>query len=406
MKVVTSHPGKQVVVYSIVSQLLAYNSLAAHLASVYYDPSKLRYSVWSHLPGTVGDRIDRQLQKRRSPALPANMVIDGPWAEMVMAALARVPLVANMFSGGQLYRCTNWFHDRRAARWVSHQSHIDAVIAFQGAALKTLVAARSINARAVLVATHPVDHEDIVATEYARYGRRYAATTRNRVLQEAAAADYILTASSYTTEALERRGVQASRIKEIPYGIDCDCAQPPQRRPVDRRPVRFLFVGKLSLHKGLHILRDAFQSLAMSDVALTIIGRPVGPIERRLLSTWHDSRLQVVSEVCDITAEYEAADVFVLPSLVEGFGMVTLEAMATGLPVIVTDRCSTFVRNGVDGYVVASGSAEELRGRMMHLARCPAERIRLGNNARERAAEFSWARFGKEFHDWLLEITR
>jgi glycosyltransferase involved in cell wall biosynthesis len=405
MRVVTSHPGKQVVVYSMVGQLVKRNNLRAHLASVYYDPSKFRYAAWRYLPRTIRHFLYSQLGKRHSTELPAGLVLDGPWIELVLAAACRTPVLSGLLSGRAAYRCTNWFHDRRAAHWVRRQKDIDAIVAFQGAALKTLEAARAINATAVLVATHPIDHEEIVAKEYARYGIRMVETTTPHVLAEAAAADCILTASSYTTEALVRRGIPTDRIKEIPYGFDFDWTGGSNVRQIDHRPVRFLFVGKLSLHKGLRVLKEAFDAFPIQDVTLTLIGRPVGSVERELMNTWVDPRVRVVPEVTNIVDEYFNADVFVLPSLVEGFGMVTLEAMATGLPVIVTDRCSTVVRDNIDGYVVPAGSAAELRAKMIHLCSCPRERNRLGQNAMQRAREFTWNGFGDRFVGWLESVS-
>jgi len=405
MKIATSHPAKQVVVYEIVKQLLAQGCLAAHLASVYYDPGRLRYGVWRHLPGPLGKRIDLELRKRCSPGLPSRVVRDAPWVEVVLAVLSKIPWLGRFLGHRRAYRLTDWFHDRRAARWVRRQKGLDVVVAFQGSALNTLKAAKAVKATAVLMAMHPLDHHRIVAAEYARFGRHVPSETPERLLHELSVADYIVSASRATTKALQASGVPPGKIKELPYGIDACLPKYSGPRVGSNRVVRFLFVGKLSLHKGLHVLRDAFQAIPAANVSLTIVGRPVSDLETQLLGTWQDPRVRIVDEVPDIIDAYLSADVFVFPSLVEGFGMVTLEAMAAGLPVIVTNRCSTVVRDGVDGYVVAAGSSDELRARMVRLTESPAERITLGHNARQRAREFTWERFGTALTDWLAEVT-
>lgn len=408
MKVITSHPAKQVVVYSIAQQLMLRGCLVAHLASVYYDSAKLRYGIWHRVPGTLGRRIDQQLRKRWSPGLPNEIVDDAPWVELSLAALVRFPWFGRLLANRKPFRIVAWFHDRRAARWIARQTGIDAVIAFQGAALRTLRAARAINAKAILMATHPLNHDRIVAEEYKRLGWPVRQVSVRRLVQEALTADYLVSASRATSEALREIGIPSSRIKEIPYGFD--------RRAEDRRRLntggsettgttRFLFVGKLSLHKGLHVLREAFGSIRNANVRLTLVGRPVGDCERQIVRDWNDPRVHIVEEVDDIDDAYSHADVFVFPSMVEGFGMVILEAMAAGLPVIVTTRCSTVVRDGVDGFVIQPGSRDELRERMLQFATCHADRVRLGKNAMQRAREFTWCGFGNEFDEWLRRVT-
>jgi glycosyltransferase involved in cell wall biosynthesis len=404
MKVVTSHPAKQVVVYSIVKQLRLRGWLAVHLASVYYDPEKLRYRIWRRLPGVFAERIDQQLQKRSSPGLPPQLVDEAPWLELSLALMMRMPLLGRLLASRKPLRIVDWFHDRRASRWVARQNGVDVVIAFQGAALKTLTAARAINATAILMATHPFNHERIVAQEYARLGQRMKPEPKRRVLDEALAADYIVSASRSTTEALQEFGIPLVRIKEIPYGFDPDGPDSTAPQSTSDGVVRFLFVGKLSIHKGLHTLRAAFDAIPGSDLSLTLVGRPVSDVEVRLIDQWKDKRVRVVDEVDNIADAYRTSDVFVFPSFVEGFGMVILEAMAAGLPVIVTDRCSTVVRDGLDGYVVTAGSTEALREKMVHLANSPRDRLRLGASAKKRAREFTWDRFGLDFGTWLEEV--
>jgi glycosyltransferase involved in cell wall biosynthesis len=406
MKVITSHPGKQVVAYSIAEQLFERDCLAAHIASVYYDSSKIRYALWRNLPWGIGQGVDKELMKRSSAGLPARVVRDGPWLELILRGLGRHAWLSQWLAERRAYRLVDRWHDRRAARWIVRQTGIDAVVAFQGSALRTLGAARSIKATAILMATHPLNHHRIVQAEYDRLGCRNRSESEQRLIQEAQTADYLVSASRSTSEALHEIGIPAARIKEIPYGLSpkhfsrCEPIAPAKPR------TRFLFVGKLSAHKGLHILRDAFHSLESPGSELTLIGRPVGDCERRLVREWNDRRVAFVEEVDDIDQMYAGADVFVFPSLVEGFGMVILEAMAAGLPVIVTDRCATVVRNGVDGFVVSHGSAGELREKMEYLASHETERVRLGENARQRAGQFTWNRFGDEFEKWLREVSK
>jgi len=93
---------------------------------------------------------------------------------------------------------------------------------------------------------------------------------------------------------------------------------------------------------------------------------------------------------------YRWADVFVFPTLIEGMGLVVLEAMASGIPVIVTPNGpGDVVREGVDGYVVPIRDVDAIADRLDYLRANPEARMQMGANARERALEFTWEAYGR-----------
>jgi glycosyltransferase involved in cell wall biosynthesis len=93
--------------------------------------------------------------------------------------------------------------------------------------------------------------------------------------------------------------------------------------------------------------------------------------------------------------EFRRADVFVLPTLCDSFALVHLEAMACGVPVITTPNCGSVVRDGVDGFVVPIRDAEAIADTIELLLADRALRERMGQNARARAREFTWERYGE-----------
>jgi glycosyltransferase involved in cell wall biosynthesis len=95
----------------------------------------------------------------------------------------------------------------------------------------------------------------------------------------------------------------------------------------------------------------------------------------------------------EVPAAMAAADVFVFPSLFEGSAVVTYEALACGLPSVVTPSAGSVVREGRDGYLVPSGTVEPLAARMAQLGSDPDLRAAMAVSARERAEEFDWPRY-------------
>jgi len=103
-----------------------------------------------------------------------------------------------------------------------------------------------------------------------------------------------------------------------------------------------------------------------------------------------------------------AMDVFVLPSLVEGFGLTALEAMSCGVPVIVSENTfgSDVVSDGQNGYVVPIRDVEAIVDRLRLLASDEALRTTMGANARATAEQYSWDAFGRRALELVTGVSR
>ncbi|MEN6584965.1 MAG: glycosyltransferase, partial [Sulfuricella sp.] len=108
----------------------------------------------------------------------------------------------------------------------------------------------------------------------------------------------------------------------------------------------------------------------------------------------------------DLAERYRQSDVFVFPSLVEGLGLVVLEAMASGLPVITTPNGpGDLVRDGIDGFVVPPRDVDALIDRLQYLRANPERRIEMGRNARQRALEFTWEVYRQHVSEVVLGLV-
>ncbi len=102
----------------------------------------------------------------------------------------------------------------------------------------------------------------------------------------------------------------------------------------------------------------------------------------------------------EMPGQMARADVFVFPSLFEGSAVVTYEALACGLPSIVTPNAGSVVRDGIEGYLVGPGDIDALACRMEQLGNDPAQRDQMGSAARSRALAYDWPRY----HAALIEL--
>ena len=164
--------------------------------------------------------------------------------------------------------------------------------------------------------------------------------------------------------------------------------------------------------KGIHTLLDAYEGLKRDSTDCSLVLAGTGEDEARLRSRTAKMDGVVFSGFIEgerLRDWYSAADVFVFPTLGDPYGLVVLEAMASGLPVIsttaagdITDR----VVEGKTGYLVSPADAASLSHRMRLLASNPALRSSLGAAARERVQDWSTELWTARFESMIFAVLR
>jgi glycosyltransferase involved in cell wall biosynthesis len=162
------------------------------------------------------------------------------------------------------------------------------------------------------------------------------------------------------------------------------------------RGLTFVCVGRLWVGKGVEFLIDAFaevrRQVGEEAATLVLVGDGVDEwrIRRHAADVAPDDIVFTGFLHSDVLPEiYAASDVFVFPTLGDPYGLVVLEAMAAGLPVISTSAAgeiSDRVEEGVNGFLVDAGSAEQLAARMLVLTRDEGLRRRMGAASASRVA--------------------
>jgi glycosyltransferase involved in cell wall biosynthesis len=168
------------------------------------------------------------------------------------------------------------------------------------------------------------------------------------------------------------------------------------RLGLSRETPLVLSVGRISFKKGLDLLLEALAEIPEAHVA--IVGPDDGDgtlarLEELGARPELAGRVHILPPFDDRQprALYGEADVFVLPSRNESFGMVAAEAAAAGTAVVVTDRCGVAALLGETGAIVVAPQADEVRDAIRRLLADPALRARLGEGGREAARRVSWA---------------
>jgi glycosyltransferase involved in cell wall biosynthesis len=214
-----------------------------------------------------------------------------------------------------------------------------------------------------------------------------------RLDAEIALADAVLVGSSYVADSFVAEGVDAAKMKVVPYGVDLATFTPAATPRPERSDFHVIYAGQLTQRKGLSYLLRGYRRFARADSRLTLVGSPVGssaplrPFEALFEHVPHQTRPALAQR-------YREADVFLFPTLIEGMPLVVLEAMACGLPVIVTaNGPAGIVRDGIDGFIVPERDEAAIAERLERLYRDRALCRAMGAAAAERAQAFGWSNY-------------
>jgi len=306
-----------------------------------------------------------------------------------------------------------WFQRKVVSFLRSQLSTIDSppvLLSYSYTALEPFRYAKAHGWKTLLVQIDPgPEEEKIVAEEAARVPElagvwqpapaKYWALWR----EECQLADRIVVNSEWSREGLIRGGVPSERLSVIPLAYETPevriqesevrGARSYPARFTQERPMRVLFLGLINLRKGLARLLAAARILRDEPVEFWL----VGPVQVGNRSAIGDAaRLKWFGSVTRKQAAeyYRNADVFILPTLSDGFAITQLEAQAYGLPLIVSKRCGDVVQDNVNGLLLDEPSVEAIESAIRFCLDHPNEVARFSRCATVKE-EFSTWRLGE-----------
>jgi glycosyltransferase involved in cell wall biosynthesis len=255
---------------------------------------------------------------------------------------------------------------------------------------------------------HIVAQSRLLEDEEARAGTpldRPSAWMIAREEREYQLADGIRVLSTFALESFVSHGVARDRLILVPPGVDAAAFRPPDerlaarlRRILSGAPLRVLYVGAVSYRKGILDLADAVDRLDARSVSVTVVGPVLSearPVVDRLRG-----RVTFADKVPQhrLPERYWDADVFVFPTIEDGFGVVLAQARAAGLPIVTTAHSAgaDLVTDGVDGWLVPIRDGAALAARLEAIA---ADRTALASVARHTTSARparDWARAAED----------
>ncbi|HTJ78201.1 MAG TPA: glycosyltransferase family 4 protein [Rariglobus sp.] len=192
--------------------------------------------------------------------------------------------------------------------------------------------------------------------------------------EEVELADAILVNSNWSMELLARAGVPRTKMIEVPLAFESSAPSKRRRQAAGAfsaaRPLTVLFLGQVILRKGIGQLFDAIRLLDDAPIRFIVAG-PVGI----RIPPWISGRanVQILGAVDRESgaALYAASDIFILPTLSDGFAITQLEAQAQGVPVIASKCCGAVVCDGINGMILDEVTPEAIVDRLQYLLQNP-----------------------------------
>lgn len=303
-----------------------------------------------------------------------------------------------------------WYDKYVARRVYSNQSVLNRVLhGWASHCKETLQVAKTCGYKTFLESAcpHPVFKTKLLLAEAERMGVPYKECPRwiDTVNAECELADRIVVPSTYSYQSFVELGYPRSKLVKVPLGVNVAEITPPKDRGVKtegRRPFTVLMVGTDALRKGAYYLLRAWQKLRLKDAEL-VIRCGVTKNAQPLLSQPGVRHIAGVSRT-ELIRLYQEATIFCFPSIDDGFGLVVLEAMAAGLPVIISENVGAkdLINDGVEGFVIPIRDIQRLCEKIEYFYENPESVAAMGVNARKLAEQHDWSRYG----DMILNAYR
>lgn len=357
---------------------IANSSVSPHVKQnvmAYYEASQLTlfytsffYHPHNKLAGFLNNFkfIREDLNRRAFTELPIHFFRKRPVPELIRSFSSRK---LNAVITDKIWEWAELSFDK----WVSKEllkNKPNIIHTYEHSALETLKVAKQHHIFTVYeqISQHHTFFKTIIDQQFSQFpllksGINNLLTNEKAIIrnqkrdEELKLADLILCNSTFTKRTLLQAGIDDNKIKIIPLGFPVPLNKVPSKSK--NKPFRFLFAGMQSLRKGTHLLFEAWRSCAfqVGEAELWLIG---GTNEELKLGKPLPDNVMIKDSIphTQLMEFYKEVDVFILPTLADGFGMVVTEAMSQGVPVITTtNSCGPdIIDNGKNGWIIEAGS--------------------------------------------------
>ena len=348
--------------------------------------------------------IEKEINRRSFHDIPIEKFASRPLPELLRSLASRK---LGAITTDKIWEWSELGFDK----WVSSKlnAETDAVHTYEHAALATLTKAKALKKFCIYEqpSVHHIFFNNLAKQQLALYPElksaamalkvNHKADRRNsRRDRELELADLILCNSSFTRSTLIQGGIDFAKIIVNPLAFPPVCANGAQQSTTINKPVVFLHAGNQSITKASHIVYEAWRNcnFTEAEAELWLIGKMALP---------ESSRKDLPGKVIimdniphsDLMALYQQANVLIMPTLADGFGMVITEAMSQGVPVIASTNCCgpDVIEHMKDGWIIPAGNIDLLTEQLKWCVSNKQGLPQMGKAALEKASKWQWPQY-------------
>jgi len=359
-----------------------------------------------NLIAAISPKHNREFKKKTDNSLP-NEIIE-----------TNIPGSLYKFFGRFIYRdVEQWsynedrIHDAQAKKRLSTWKP-DVIIGYEKSCIDTFTAAKRKNIMTVLDLSQV--HADFI--KQLRNDHPFFSDVTgslelfDKINQqkkaEYALADHIIALSEFAKHTLLQYGIAPHKVSVANLGFNPQQFTIKEYKPAQQ--LRLVYVGIVTLRKGIQLLIDLMQQCQHMDITLTVIG-PRGDASHLLNNNSNYPNIRYIEYLHhdELVKELQQSDVFVLPSFLDSWAAVAIEAMACGLPAILSDQ--TGAMDAIDdscGIVVKTGDEQALKDAIMHFYNNRQLLESMGRNAHAKAQQYTWKHYHQRIQTIIANITK
>ena len=409
MDIIVAHEGKQ---HSFRTATALYQKgyLFKYITTIYDKPFSLTRIIKTLLNGKLG----KKCASHRTDALPDEMILQYcEWKGLLRLFLSKIPFLYDFFP-----RYYDWLHNsfgRKVAEYAI-KNDVDAVIMYDTNAneywrILKEKAPNIIRIMDVSIANRVFMKENYIAdmkrtnSEYLKLEQKHIWNEKKIKLnlEEIKDTQYFLIASNMVKRSMMFSGVKEEQMFMAPYGVDCRKFDFIQKKTL-KLPLKLVYVGQVTYRKGIHHLLKVINRFSDKDVELYLAGGY--SVETPFVQEYKNRKnihfLGFVTR--DILASlYQKCDVFVFPTLGEGYGMVILEALSCGVPCIVSDLAGgdDAIIEGINGFKFKAGDDDELFDKISWFMHNPDKLPEMSINSRKSVEKQTW----QSYYDCVIKAV-
>lgn len=402
-----SHSGRQHV-HRLLEGLLSYNYKLVFYTTIWFIRSPFIISL---LPTSVKRRIHQHLRKRTF-AFSRQIYLKRNWHYGLLKEI-KLGLAKNTVEREEIQFWFEKRHDSTVARRMRRDSSA-IIIGYEISSAQTFSAAKK--AKKICVLDLAQIHYKAIMEIACKYQPMedllevsFLDELNARKQQEYELSDYIIVLSEFARQSCISHGIAAEKIFKVDLGFSPELFRP-KKEYFQQKTLRLLFCGTLTERKGISLLLNVVSKLNRQGlhIFITFVGT-LADAKGALDHYKSENFFEIISFLQheELVKYYQQADVFVLPSYLDSWGMVVLEAMACGTPVIVTENTGSkeVVAKG-GGWIVPAGSELALEHTILKFYEQRPMIEVMGRRAAKIAAMYTWDNYYKQIANVVETIQK